>query len=209
MKYDIDRFGQCLQSHYTLHPCLQSQDVIKFCFQAAFGAEHLIVDDSAPKRFFYEEYAQTSAADELLYEPLNGIYARVHLAAWKMQGLSPDDLWNVFIHSAQESTHDEQRMLCYLKEAVKIICGESDFCACGINENGNVRDLNRFVGDKKLFLCEEWDNIVKKYIAEGIRPVHHSEVFREAYHPAYRVVKSAYLFDVMKASESFKTVISQ
>ena len=36
-------FTTCLREQLRRHPSMQPQDVIKLCYQAARGAEHLIV----------------------------------------------------------------------------------------------------------------------------------------------------------------------
>ncbi len=40
-------FEKCLTEHIKSHPALRPQDVIKFCYQATFGAEHQIHGDGS------------------------------------------------------------------------------------------------------------------------------------------------------------------
>ena len=36
-----------LREQAALHPCMQPRDALKMCYQAAFGAEHLLRDPGA------------------------------------------------------------------------------------------------------------------------------------------------------------------
>jgi len=49
-------FGNYLTKQMTAHPCMQPQDIVKMCYQATFGAEHLLSDMDGAKKYFYEEY---------------------------------------------------------------------------------------------------------------------------------------------------------
>ena len=44
--------------HAKKHSCLMPQDVAKFCYQAALGAEHLLTDIDAARRYFDAEFEQ-------------------------------------------------------------------------------------------------------------------------------------------------------
>lgn len=53
-------------------------------------------------------------------------------------------------------------------------------------------------GNKKHFISElqqlssqkkEWNSLIKEYLDKGIRPVHHSVIYRDAYKPHYRLIK--------------------
>ena len=57
-----------LTEHIKKHPSLMPQDVVKLCYQAAFGAEHLLSDLSAAKRYFDLEFdgVEPSATERVL-----------------------------------------------------------------------------------------------------------------------------------------------
>lgn len=101
---------------------MQVQDVIKFCYQAACGAEHLVLDTGMARQCFEKEFAKTEAADICVVENISDEYCRVNLAAWKYGGKSGEQLLNLFVKTAgekilEEETSKEQRMRELLEEA--------------------------------------------------------------------------------------------
>ena len=58
-------FTECLCAEAAAcGAALQPQDVLKLCYQAAYGAEHLLTDLPAAKRYFEEEYAAVPPRQE-------------------------------------------------------------------------------------------------------------------------------------------------
>ena len=169
-------FEKCLTEHIKTHLALKPRDVIKFCYQATFGAEHLLSDTDAAKRYFIDEYAGTDPADMPLLEKLNEKYCRVNIAAWKKAGLDREKLFEIFAYSASDPAvkHSDrpgpELLKSNLLTAEKLITE----IPCDITLNA-------------------WKSEMEKYIASGMNPVHHSEEYRKNYHPAYRVVKTTLL----------------
>ena len=164
-------FQECLQQHIQLHPLLEAQDIIKFCFQAAFGAEHILMDLKAAEKYFFNEFTNTKEADILLYEELNERYCRVNIAAWKKKGLDPEVLFQYFIQEAgQNNTASDEDML-------KLLYTVSDI----------MKGMNCSVAEKS------WNEAMTQYLQSGIHPVHHSDRYRQNYSPAYRVIDIAAL----------------
>ena len=52
----VQTFKDYLQEQVCLHPTMQPQDVVKMCYQAAFGAEHLLADKEAAFTWLKREY---------------------------------------------------------------------------------------------------------------------------------------------------------
>jgi len=88
-----------LAQQLVLHPSMQMQDIVKLCYQAAFGAEHLLSNVNKARAYFFEEYARTNASDVPLFERISDDVCRVNLAAWKQAGLPPEWLFNIFAAS--------------------------------------------------------------------------------------------------------------
>ena len=162
-------FGECLRLHIRSHQLLLPQDIIKFSFQAAYGAEHILKDTKAAKEYFFSEYSETAEADVPLTEELNEKYCRVNFAAWKKRGYYPYKLLDMFLESSAKPQADDADITAYFEAAVCVIR----------EENGSM--LAEF--------CEERD----RYLRDGIRPVHHSSIYRENYSPAYRVIRTELL----------------
>jgi len=148
---------------------MQMQDIIKLCFQAVFGPEHLLADIERAKNYFMQEYEATPAnPSQPLYEPVSDTFCRVNLGAWKARSLAPEELFQLFITSAANKTSGT----------------EEDFDHC-IQKAEKIIFKNIF-----SFSLEDWTAYYAAYKKDGIRPVHHSDAYRLAEHPAYRLVRT-------------------
>ncbi len=142
-----------LRGQMAAHPATCPQDLIKHSYQAAFGAEHLLADKEAAKRYFDEEFAAVAPRQGKLCEPISDHVCRVHLDVWKQKGLPAEWLFSLFIQSKPQ------------RESI-----------------------------------DEWLDAVEELTAQPIdgnyrkapHPIHHSQAYRQAEGPSYRVV-SRYL----------------
>ena len=141
------------------------EDVFKLCYQAARGAEHLLRDTSAAERYFTAEWNATAACDEVpLAEPISDAYCRVNLGAWKARGLPAEWLFRSFVETASAPA-EKDPLVDYLAAADEWI---------------RVSHPS--------FSLEAWETALAEYRAAGTPAIHHSEDYRRAYAPAYRVV---------------------
>jgi hypothetical protein len=164
-----------LSEQIKKHPSMQPQDVVKLCYQAAFGAEHLLSDTAAARRYLYAELDSVEAVDGELCEPLTDGICRVNLAVWKARGLPCETLFEIFAESA--------RLECV---------GEAAFC-----EYLDVAE--QMAADGKLgFTLESWQAFLSQYKAFGGGAVHHSQVYRQAEKPSYRIVKRELIENILK-----------
>jgi uridine kinase len=147
---------------------MQIQDLFKYIFQSSFGCEHMI---SSP------EYARARIADEAvscvkgntLVDALDGNYSRVHFA-YLNEGLSIETYSKIFVASAKKEESGKETLMTKLQVA-RELAKEGAFS----------------------FGCDELEEAIDKWEAEGFPAVHHSEVFREKYAPAYRVIDNKYV----------------
>ncbi|MBQ9960428.1 MAG: hypothetical protein IJP00_00820 [Firmicutes bacterium] len=161
-------FEECLKEQLKNHQSMANRDVIKMCYQATFGAEHLLLDMDKAKTFFDREYEATDAKEEAVWEPLNEEIVRVNFGGWKRAGLSKEELFKMFAESTKDVGGTKEELLKCLE------CAELVIKAAG-------------------FDMDVWHKELTEYIESGMNPVHHSEQYRYAENPAYRVVKRAYL----------------
>lgn len=161
-----------LLDQLRLHPSMQPQDVIKLCYQAARGAEHLLDDTARARAYFDAEYDATPAyVDEQpfasrtyfpFFEPISEKIARASLAVWKAAGFPAEWLFRMFVHTASVPTGEEDLLERYIAEVTNVVS----------DEWGPGR----------------WDAAVAAWREAGMPPVHHSEEYRAAEKPAYRIV---------------------
>ncbi len=163
----MNRFASCLNEQLTLHSSMESRDVVKLCYQAACGAEHLLSDLAGAKAYFEEEFQGVMPKDEPLYESISEHVCRVNMAAWKQKGLSKEWLFRMFTGTVF-TVNGKQRLADYL-EAAEVVLRTRGF------------DM------------DSWYGFIEQYKADGMPAVRHSETYRVAEQPAYRIVNAAYL----------------
>ena len=155
-----------LSIQHQKYPQMQCQDAVKAVFQAEWGCEHLISDEQSVYDYLKGEWERTPEdASCALIEPLGGHFVRLHIAAAKAQGLSMDTLFRMFLHAAQ------------------IRCGDAARFSDALDSIAGMAREGRLP-----FSYEEAEDCIRAYRARGCPAVHHSEAFRQAYHPAYRVI---------------------
>ena len=153
-----------LLAHWNNYPKLQLQDVFKALYQSTFGCGHLITDPSAAAEYIRKEAAACVDHGELFVEPLDGDYCRVHLACLR-HGVTAETLARLFTLSAEVPTGKKED----LEQKLAVLL---EMTASG--------DLP--------FDPEQTEREIAAWREAGFPPLHHSEVFRKAYSPAYRVV---------------------
>ena len=157
-----------LLAHAVAYPALTLTDLFKALYQSAFGCEHLVADSSAAEAYIAAEAEGARPCGRKSVEPLDGPYVRVHLDMLK-KGLSARTLARLFALSAEHrdgAQAEFEKKLAVLTEMIRR--GELPFDA------------------------DEAERAISAWRAAGFPPCHHSEAFRQAYAPAYRLVKAAY-----------------
>lgn len=158
--------GQCAR-----YPELRPQDLLKALRQSTFGCGHSPADEAEYLQSFREEagvslFAPTSPA----IEPLDGDYCRVHLQYLRDSTLSRKTLFHLSALSARELSDDGRDAL-----------ADRLACLLSLAEEG-----------KLPFSPGETNEAVRSWKAAGYPDFRHSEEFRRAYAPAYRVVRQEY-----------------
>ena len=173
---DSERAKGLIEEHFMRRPLMRSTDVYKLLYQGVFGVGH-IMGEAAWERL--QEEAGRIDPEDHLWEPLiEGVSAdesmvRVNLRPFLRRGLPLDRLFKVMKETAvwEGVAEDFLRGWRVFNELV-----ESGIIAV---DKGELERLNRELDE------------------EGIRPRHHSEAYRDAYYPAYRVVRRDKLEDAL------------
>lgn len=157
-----------LKDHFSRYPLLQPRDILKFLHQSTFGCGHLIASPTAAADYICEEMLQcTDSTVEI--EDLDGDFCRVHLSYIKKLGVSADTVAKLLVLSSQEPCSNEKSLETRLDVALSMA------------KNGEFP-----------FSCEALQQEIDAWHSAGFPACHHSEVFRNAYAPAYRVIKKEY-----------------
>ena len=159
---------EILLDHQRRYPRWNEEDLYKLIHQSAMGNEHAILDETAVRRWMERELdtlGQGPAEPSLDPISPDGKILRVHLRPLLQAGLSTDALLQAFLDSPRlfqgSKTVLEQNMRTALDLAE---AGEFGF---------SLAHLQTFFEDMR---------------AAALPAVHHSPLFEESYHPAYRVV---------------------
>jgi len=160
---------QHILSHTAAYPDLAVQDILKFLHQSAFGCEHMRPSEENAVAYIKGEFATRSGDDGRRIEPLDGSFSRVHLSCL-FDGLSPDTLARLFCLSAKTAERGRER----LREKIEVTL--------------------QLAADGMLpFSHTELSAAIEAWRDRGYPAMRHSERFREAYHPAYRVIANEYV----------------
>ena len=157
-----------LLRHYEEYPAMETQDIFKFLFQSAFGCEHLVTDEDAALSYVLREYERVYPHAAPRTDRLAGDYSRVHLS-WLHDGLTPETLTRMFCASATSEAHGTSRLESLISTTVELI------------ESGSIP-----------LSSAEFEEDLTAWKAMGFPAVHHSEIFRTTYTPAYRVVSNRF-----------------
>ena len=164
----FDSTREVVLEHVNTYPKLQPQDIFKLLFQSAFGCEHLVSSFETALKYINAEYSNICKTEKAKIEKLDGGYKRVYLSCLN-QGLRAETLAKLFCLSAK--TEPEGRA--FLEE--------------------KLQGVNQLLAENKLPFDENlYTKSLKTWREAGYPAVHHSQVFRDEYKPAYRVITDLY-----------------
>ena len=164
----MEELRAILIAHAKRYPLMQPTDAVKLIYQNEFGGGHLIRDEQACLNYLRREYADLEKDPTVpLYEDIGNGIIRVNLAAVKPEDL--EQLGRAFIDSAAKHKGMLESFLNKLK-ALETLTAEGVF----------PFDTNAL----SAYLYE--------YKAAGYPAVSHSPEYRQAYNPAYRIIRKAF-----------------
>ena len=175
-----DKVEALIRKHMNRRPLMRAVDIYKLLHQGVFGIGHLLNENA---RTFLEAEASTLILDEQPEEPLleevsaDGSMVRVNLRPYLRRGLPLNRLFSAMEASAEEKGK------------------ENDFIEAWSLFKELARSGSSVFDEKEI---EELDREVRP---GGCPTRHHSEVYRKAYSPAYRVVKLSMMKKMFKAEE--------
>ena len=154
-------------NHLKLRPLALPRDIYKLLYQGIFGVGHIISDHAW--EVLVEEAGRIDLDDHMddpLFESVSpdGLMVRVNLRQFINRGGDLETLFRVMMESAK--VQGEQGVF--------------------LDYWGRFKEL---VNEDKLgFSMSDIKCLDEEIERDGVRPMHHTEAYREAYYPAYRVV---------------------
>lgn len=166
---DLEAFQRFLVQYHGRYPKARAEDYYKLIHQSVFGVGHLIEDEASARSSLEREILTLGPPKpaETLLEPLDpeGRMMRVNLRPFVAQKLSQDALMAVLLETARTVEPDTSLFL------------------------GRWHAFGELVDRGELDVpVEDWKEVDRFARERSYPPVHHSNDYRGAYKPAYRVV---------------------
>ena len=178
----MDELIKILRAHAEKYPLMRPQDAVKLVYQNEFGGGHLIVDYDWSLNYIRKEQSETAKNPEVpQFEDIGNDIVRVNLASTE---LSPETLNELFIRSSEMHRGDMSRF----REKLEALRANADIFP---------------------FSAEELNGYLDYYISQGCPMVSHSDEYREAYHPAYRVVMKSLIKSPAQEIEELKARVAE
>ena len=160
----MEELKAILITHAKRYPLMQPRDAVKLIYQNEFGGGHLIRDEEACLNYLRREYADLEKDQTApLCEDIGNGIVRVNLTALKEEDL--EQLGKAFIDSAAKHKGTMDTFLNKL-DVLRKLANEGVF-------NFDTNALSSYLTE---------------YKAAGYPAVSHSEQYRQAYKPAYRII---------------------
>ena len=163
-----------LVNHASRYPLMEVQDAYKMLYQGVLGSEHITHSFEEFEQELTEEWQRIEGDDSIpVWENIrtDGQIVRVYLAPIKARGGNVDQLATLCYWTASLFKGDLEELKSNWEALVKT-CRE--------------KKLYKFSQEE----IDDFDRWLRKY---QFPPVHHSEPYRKAYNPAYRLLLREFL----------------
>src|SRR5262245_20039986 len=160
--------GELIAHHLQRYPRMELADVYKLLHQAAMGSGHAVRDPADARAKLEEELTRLEEGpDDPVADPISpdGKVARIHLRPYVAAGHNVDLLVDAVDRTSRAYAAAPHRL--------------ERFCGC-------LEDVA--AAGVLPYERNEIERYVKTIALRGYPEVRHSDAYRVAYHPAYRVV---------------------
>lgn len=161
----MEELIQVLCHHASCYPAMEPVDAVKLIYQNEFGGGHLVANEDTFRQWLWREYESVPKdAAAVKYEPIGNGIVRVYLSP--LSESEVEQLGKDFIESARL----HQGNLPSFLDKLAVL---------------------RLQTEKGVFSfdLEALDAFLAAYGEAGYPMVSHSETYRAAYRPAYRVIR--------------------
>ncbi|REG05441.1 hypothetical protein [Pelolinea submarina] len=163
-----------LVSHANRYPQMGIQDAYKLLYQGSMGSEHLLDSFEEYEQDLLVEWDRLAEDDSIpIWENIrpDGQIVRFYLAPYKARGGQVPQLLTLCFWSSTLFEGNVEDLKISWETMIKIV---------------REKRWNKFSIDEIM----EFDHWLKKY---QFPPVHHTEAYRKAYHPSYRLLQREFL----------------
>lgn len=162
----MNELRKIIKQHAKKYPVMQPCDAVKLIYQNEFGGGHLITDKKQSLAYLCHEYASISQEKDMpLFEDIGNGIIRVNISSIDANGLSIEELNDMFVISSGSIKGSKGSLIKKLR----------------VLEEETARGVFGFDSNELKCYLEE-------YISSGCLPVSHSNEYKKAYNPAYRVI---------------------
>ena len=162
---------QVFAAHFSNYPGMEPRDAVKLAYQSVYGGGHLVSDPAAALARLEGELAAAPPLPGLpLLEDIGGGRKRLHLNSPAFSAHDPESVAFLFAEGSKAPDRGPEALdpaLDLLREMA--LTGEAPFSSAAL----------------EAFLTQ--------YEVQGRPAVSHSEAYRAAYRPAYRVMEDSLL----------------
>ena len=155
---------------WKTEPDFQIEDAYKWIYQAARGGEHAVPDQAMAQKYLEGEWSALGepSPDEQIWQPLcaDESIGRINLRPFRAKGGTLDDLLDAFVKSSQKFDNGEANFIDAWNELGKRLKSKSA---------GNLRR-------------KDWKRLDREMKRKNYPAIHHSKIYEESIHPAYRIV---------------------
>ncbi|MEA3475209.1 MAG: hypothetical protein U9R23_02000 [Candidatus Cloacimonadota bacterium] len=165
-----------INCHFQLYPKMQIEDLYKLIYQSVMGPGHLLEDEAVAFRSLKNEMEKSSGKAKNLFIDI---------------GLD-NDLVRVNLNAFQEKIGDAQKLFSAIKETAKIIKPDKSKLRKVWVQVGQI-----FSGGEPHFLSySTWKEFTEFLQKNSFPHIPHSEIYRKAYLPSYRIVLRKFLINM-------------
>lgn len=157
-----------LLMHARKYPEMQVSDAVKLLYQNEFGSGHMIPDKNACVLRIMDERKNCSA-EKRTAEPIGNGLARLYLQEANRLGISSESIGKMFMLA---SSGNRGNMGAFTEKLWTLRC---------LTQNRQTP-----------FSADALDDYLRSYFAAGCPAVSHSEIYRQKYAPAYRLIGSRF-----------------
>lgn len=172
-----DALIRLLEYHLERYPEMQADDVYKLLYQGTMGAGHFIKNPEGARKYLDSESARVVSNREIpLMEQvsLEGDLVRLNIAPYKASGGDAESLFRAVMKTVEDFQPSKTDLIDLLEKTFRL-------------------------AEAKIIPIDhmEFRELMEEAAGHDYPAVHHSEVYRETYDPAYRVILRKYAEEII------------